>query len=610
VTNELEYNGRTEPRGRTFGRKRSTAPEPERQPKHFQLPNGVFDRAASLGTRGKFSGNDVVNVICAVAAHINARTGKTYVSSGTVAIETDLPPKIVEAIITRAEDSGILQPGTWNGKTTHSFIPHDADGDGYRLVNLQWWNENAALGKSRGLLQHLLAIADGKRRFTAKVKELLPILGLSRTEFYRLLAPLKGCDLVRTRQQGRHATEFEMPCVPRKKQPQGVPAEARGVPTESRGVPRMPRGVPTDPPEPAPVAAFGTEGLRSSRVTQCNVTRSTPQDPHQISDAQKTRAVAAALGPVGSPSQDQEPPKPAAVETVEACTERMLAKIGVKLNPPPEPEPKPKVKSAVQLLMEQGWIITTDGGWRCAEKPGEHNCEDGLIVAPDERGHKFTMRCRVCLDAARQEQAQPEERADSTAIGSGHGVMEMCRELFGAALGMRQLTAGSRTIEAEWAEPKPAAQLQLSAGSPERRRPQRDAGEALPPKMYADCRKWIGVNTDTRPESWSGETSRQIDKMLRWSGVARYGAEALRVELVEAKRERWSTNHGHCHDGPCDGSCGHDRDECDGHVVNLTDAGVLDLVGCAIYSLTGDEHYGRSDDNGCPNAVRERMYAA
>lgn len=193
MTNELEYNGRTEPCGRTFGRRQSAAQQPKRQqPERFQLPNGVFDHAARLGAKGKFSGGDVVNVICAFAAHVNARTGNTYVLPRTVASETDLPVKVVEAIIACTEAAGILQPGRWNGKTTQSFIPHDGDGGGYRLVNLQWWNENAALGKSRGLLQHLLAIADGKSRFTANVnRRLLPQFGLSRAGFYRLLAPLK-----------------------------------------------------------------------------------------------------------------------------------------------------------------------------------------------------------------------------------------------------------------------------------------------------------------------------------------------------------------------------------------------------------------------------------
>ncbi len=310
MTNELEYNGRTEPCGRTFGRRQSAAQQPKRQqPERFQLPNGVFDHAARLGAKGKFSGGDVVNVICAFAAHVNARTGNTYVLPRTVASETDLPVKVVEAIIACTEAAGILQPGRWNGKTTQSFIPHDGDGGGYRLVNLQWWNENAALGKSRGLLQHLLAIADGKSRFTANVnRDLLPQLGLSRAGFYRLLAPLKNCDLVRTRQQGR-ATEIEMPCVPRKKRPQSISAAPQCVSQPTPCVSRPTRCVSTDPPEPLPVAACGTEGyaLQGYEVqeVQEQETRSTPEARRA-----KTGACEPTLRPNFSRSLAETPPTP------------------------------------------------------------------------------------------------------------------------------------------------------------------------------------------------------------------------------------------------------------------------------------------------------------
>jgi hypothetical protein len=36
---------------------------------------------------------------------------------------------------------------------------------------------------------------------------------------------------------------------------------------------------------------------------------------------------------------------------------------------------------------------------------------------------------------------------------------------------------------------------------------------------------------------------------------------------------------------------------------------VLDLMGCAIFALTGNERFGRND-SGAPNAVYEGMYAA
>ena len=97
-----------------------------------------------------------------------------------------------------------------------------------------------------------------------------------------------------------------------------------------------------------------------------------------------------------------------------------------------------------QLLWDQGWIVTTDEGWPCAEKLGEHNCDAGMIFAPDERGHEFTLRCKVCLDAARR--AQPEQQAEPATThrrSGGFNVMEMAaRNFFGA-----DSLAGTPTLE-------------------------------------------------------------------------------------------------------------------------------------------------------------------
>lgn len=276
--------------------------------------------------------------------------------------------------------------------------------------------------------------------------------------------------------------------------------------------------------------------------------------------------------------------------------ERMLAKLGIKLTTPPEPQPK--VKSAVQLLREQGWIITSDtvDGWPCAEKPGEHDCCHGLIFARNGRGHESTLRCKVCFDAARM-QVVHEQDAEPAATNSGFLEMFIPKLTPPRLPAQRQLTAVPPTIEAECSERKAP-------------KPERDVGDILPPEKLRDYLKWTEVVTD---RTMNPGLRTRVTRMFRYGGVARYSAEDYREKLVEVRHEKWELKHGHCHNfgrDPCDGSCGHDQDECDGHVVNLTDAGVLDLVGCAIYSLTGDEHYGRSDDNGCPNAVRERMYAA
>jgi hypothetical protein len=325
--------------------------------------------------------------------------------------------------------------------------------------------------------------------------------------------------------------------------------------------------------------------------------RSTPKSkPTQDQRSAENRAHAAAVLPNPALSQDHDhDQKP----ELDAPIERMLAKLGIKLTPPPEPQPKPKVKSAVLLLRERGWIVTTDGGWPCAEKPGEHNCEGGLIFARDERGHESTLRCKVCLDAERQrQQAQPEEWREST-VGFGFGLLDMFNLTPRLPAFVPPQLPGPRTIEAEWAESKPAAQLPA----------QRDVGDIMPEAMLRECIKSTEVVTDRTMDS---ELRKRAIRMLRYGNVARYGADAFGKALLDARRERWLAKHGCCHvdgDDTCDGSCGHDPDECDGHVLNLTDKGVLDLLGCAIYSLTGNEHYGRHD-SGAPNAVYERLYAA
>ncbi|MFZ1009862.1 MAG: hypothetical protein WAN65_23700, partial [Candidatus Sulfotelmatobacter sp.] len=263
-----------------------------------------------------------------------------------------------------------------------------------------------------------------------------------------------------------------------------------------------------------------------------------------------------------------------------------------------------------------------------AEPPNHDDCDcvEGWLCVTDAKGHVRVKPCgRLAAWRKWQAQQEPEQIAPPASVTSAppFDFWDMLPSLNPT---QRQLPAGDtfdevfgpspyvRAIEGEWAEPssqlvdhsgRQAVQAQLSG----RRPAQRDVGDVLPPKFYADCIKWLAVVADVRWECLDKETRRRVDGMMREGGVARYGAEALRVELVEARRERWMTNHSHCHDGPCDGTCGHACDECDGIVMDVTDKGVLDLLGCAIYALTGDEHYGRND-SGCPNAVHERMYAA
>lgn len=181
---------------------------------YFTLPNNVISHAAKLGTK-TFCGNDVVNVICVIANHINVRVGKAWPSIDTIIRESRVPE--AAAIIDRAVASGLLERVTWNKRTAYSFLSSDGPTPGYRAMSVEWWAAHVHLGKSRGFLQQLLAVANGHHRFTVNVKkDLLIQLGVSRAGFYRLLAALVECGKVRTLQQGR-ATEFEMLDVPRKK---------------------------------------------------------------------------------------------------------------------------------------------------------------------------------------------------------------------------------------------------------------------------------------------------------------------------------------------------------------------------------------------------------
>jgi hypothetical protein len=586
VTNELEYYGRPEPRAHSVVRQPIQLPagdKPARDEHFYQLFEGDAVRLAK--TSGLRAGASFL-ALAVHAGRTSLNRCTCYPKVPTAAQLTGQSTRATSGHFRGLDDDGFIKARRRRRTSSVYTVAHsDSSKQRYAQISKPWLEAHRGAGASAlFLLAVLLAMAGPRRTFSRRLDDLLRALGVPRSTFYRLAGKLKRRGWMDWR-CADGLIELTMLVLENPVSKTTVLAVSKtAVLAVSKTAHEVDKNL---------EVARGSEEARSEPKS-----RSTPDQRRA-----QNRALAAAPGPVLSPSQDQEPPKPpAAVETVEACIERMLAKIGVKLTLPPEPEPKPKVKSAVQLLREEGWIITTDGGWPCAEKPGEHNCDGGLIFARDERGHESTLRCKVCLDAKRQ--AQPVEQAEPAAThtrSGGFNVMEMSSDIFGdmiaAALRPRlpvfvtpQLPG--RTIEAECSERKPP-----------------NAGDVLPPKMYADCRKWIGVNTDTRPELWSGETSRQINKMLRWSGVARYGAEALRVELAEARRERWMTNHGHCHDGPCDGTRGHACDECDGMVMDVTDKGVLDPLGCAIYALTGDEHYGRND-SGCPNAVHERMYAA
>jgi hypothetical protein len=158
-----------------------------------------------------------------------------------------------------------------------------------------------------------------------------------------------------------------------------------------------------------------------------------------------------------------------------------------------------------------------------AESPKHDNCDcvEGLLYRQNSKGNTVMVRCQRWLAWAKWEKAEhvrreTEEQAARNAVIFKPFVFGDI--LAGPSASRPQLPAGDtfddvfrpsahvRTIEVEWTESKPAAQL--SGGSSLKRRPaQRNAGDILPPKMYADCWKWIMVSTTPKSAgrgTWDG----------------------------------------------------------------------------------------------------------
>ena len=158
------------------------------------------------------------------------------------------------------------------------------------------------------------------------------------------------------------------------------------------------------------------------------------------------------------------------------------------------------------------------------------------------------------------------------------------------------------TIEGNWRD---ASHSSLDAAKP----PQ-IAGEIMQAAMFRDCWKRIEIETGIRADGWDGDTRRRVNGMLRRGGVALAGADRLQEAMRDVLEEKWRAKHGRCHDGQCDGTCGHDRYECDGQPQCIEDhKALLDLVGRAVGALDVVENDMGVVDSCCPKAVYERKYA-
>lgn len=242
-----------------------------------------------------------------------------------------------------------------------------------------------------------------------------------------------------------------------------------------------------------------------------------------------------------------------------------------------------------------------------AEPPTHDDCGciGGFLIVADAEGRTGTKRCERYFtwrkwQAAEEKAKREAERQQEFAATPFFDLLNT--DLFGTRSRTPALPAlpPAPVIEVEWRDPKPSAPVR-----------QREAGEVIPAAMYRELWKRLETESGVFMDDWDKDTRIRVDGMLRKGGVARFGTDRFHRALKDAISEQWESKHGHCHeDDGCDGSCGHNPDQCDGFPDYIdTPKALLDLVGNAVQLLTGDERFGRNRGNRCPNAVEE-MYAA
>lgn len=576
MTNELEYHGRPEPRAHSVVRQQ---PKPIQLPpddkpakdEHFyQLFEGDAVRLA------KTSGLRAGASFLALAVHtgrtsLNGRT--CFPKVPTAAQLTGQSTRATSGHFRGLGDDGFIQARRRRRTSSVYTVAHsDSSKQRYAQISKPWLEAHRGAGASAlFLLAVLLAMAGPRRTFSRSLDDLLRALGLPRSTFYRLAGKLK-----RRGWLSWHCADglIELTMV------ENPVSETTVLPVSKTTVLAVPKT--------AHEVATAFEVARNPEEARSKPKSRSTQDQHRA----ENRAVAAAV-PVPISSPVREGTASAQVREPSDAIERMLAKLGIKLTPPPEPEPKPKVKSAVQLLRERGWIVTTDSGWPCAEKPGEHNCEGGCIFARDERGHESMLRCKVCFDAERQ--AQPVEQAEPAAThtrSGGFNVMEMSRDIFGdmiAAASRPRLPAfvppqlpGSRTIEAE--EP--------------RRHSRAKALPPLKPGEFAAC--WCVIQNRCRGLVIRGQPleSRRVNGLLKLAKDEGFLRGDVDLDDFDVFLREFADAH------------------VQRHGVSITDKQMSGLISDALREVLGhdedDSVLGRmgpeSDFPGCPRAVYARTH--
>jgi hypothetical protein len=449
---------------------------------------------------------------------------------------------------TRVEKDRVA--GQWISKRSWCIARTDGKPD-FIPMSRKWLYAHAALGASGIGLFLMYETQVGRRRsFRAKVRDLVAMSGLCRRTHDDKLRLIVRSGLIEIK-SCRPEVEIAML--------QNTPSQKRTV---GQDAPTSQKTTLGTSQKTTPVLRFSTKPSTESKESKPKDKIKTKGNTGYAHD-QRIRAVATEL----SNSQDQNQ-TPSAVVPAESW--------------PPTHD---------NCTCVQGWLY--------------------VQYVQNGKEHTGTKRCQRELAWAKYQQVvakEAAEEAEKARLRAQCGSFSFFSfDIFARPSAAPALPpapsppAQTRTIEGQWRESKPPAP-----------QPQRVAGDVMSPKMYRDL--WDRIETESR-RPWGSLVSKRIDGMLRKGEVAKFGAERFEKALRHVFLDQWEIKHGKCIDckgeDGCDGSCGHNTDDCetpgccDGDEKRL-----LDAIGHAIQWLRQDEKFGRDFNTGCPNPIYQRMFAA
>lgn len=647
------------------GRTHSAVEQEPNSPRGFHLHHHQVQRAREI------AGHAGVAVLYSLAAHADNATGKCHTTVRTISRESGVGRKKLPGVIAELAGGGVIDR---QGRTTleRKLMPGGAfeytiirtDGPrGFVPVSQEWMRQHAALSPAQ-LSAHAMirALGNGRWKFKMEFDKARLQLGVPRATFYRLLDALAEHRLVRHYRVGTiHwwelpeleppkaapikrflAVRFHAPLTPPLRASQVVchqqnaaqrETDARAT-SDSASVPKL-------TPDPAPeavasVSKLPTELYKSKPSVDLDVDVDVDlgfEVEPELDKPDTGSALRAAATSNPSNSQDQDQDQNLAAPTHDDCE------------------------------CHEGWLSTAKGNVRCKRwqawvKAGrlvsaawlhKHNCDGGkikladgeLVLCPQcaasvpienhgcEHGWRITDRehvwqCPYCRarehGCVGREYSKTEKRLIASRDEHGEIVLKPCPQCAAEYEAKRREAEGRNGMFAGWTFAKPSTPALPPAAIEgewrESKKPaasvrERAVGDVLPPAMYNEYWKRIEIEINIFRADLDKSTRKRIDGMLH-GGVAKFGPDRFHEAMRDAQRERWETKHGRCHEGEdCDGSCGHDFDECGGYATHFqNDKALLDMIGNAIQLLRDDGRFGRSADNNCPNAVYGRMYPA